>query len=236
MSKLWIIGDSFAGFTSCGKQSWPEILADKFIDKNHFISSRASRDFQTILDIFLRQLKNIDKDDFVILIIPFIGRTRLPLDNPVNNITNTNFYTTEEGKIDYFIGTQSYTSESEYYKLETPLTYAPQKEIIKNTELWSIVNSSDASKTNYIEILKSLKEYFAFEIFIWSWENEFESDLIVSKSKITEEIGFWHTYEDLYLETGGKEGYKRDSHFSPKMHIEFAKYVIKSYPQYFEQT
>lgn len=233
MSKLWIIGDSFTGLASCGNPSWPEIVSNKFNGGKYYVSSRASRDFQTILDIFLRNLKSIEKDDFVILVVPFLGRTRLPLQTAAYDTQYSNFVN-KFNTFDYFIGTQSYTNDSEEYKLESPLTYCEQNKINKDTEIWSIVNSSESSKKNWIEILKSLKEYLPFEIFIWSWENEIESDIIVSKKEIEAEIGFWHTYKDLYNETNGAEGSSFDMHFSSKMHQAFANYIINKFPQFFE--
>jgi len=232
MSKLWIIGDSFTGLASCGNPSWPEILADKFVGGKYFISSRSSRDFQTILDIFLRHLKKIKEDDFVILAIPTLVRTRLPLQKPVHDITKSNFYRYEDAT-DYFIGTHSYTADSEYYKLEAPLTGLDDKIVNESVSIWSIVNSSEASKKNYLGIIESLKKYFPFEIFVWSWEDELKSDLIENKSQITKSIGFWHTYCDLYNETNGLEGKKDDGHFSPKMHKAFADYLIVKFPQFF---
>jgi hypothetical protein len=233
-NKLWIIGDSFADLSKCGSPCWTELISKKFIGKKHYVSARASRDFQTIIDIFLKNLKHIGKDDFVILIIPSISRTRLPLHSPVYDVTLSNFVTLQ-GRNDYFIGTSSYTKESEYYKLESPLTYANQDFINSGTEMWSIVNSSNASKQNYIEILESFKEYFPFNIFIWSWETEFKSDIIINKNQIIKEIGFWHTYKDLYNETNGMHGYPNDFHFSPKMHTAFSDWIINKFPEYFDK-
>ncbi len=53
--KLWIFGDSFSG-QYFEKNSWQWILYQKFVGKKIYISSRGSRDTQTIIDIFLRNL------------------------------------------------------------------------------------------------------------------------------------------------------------------------------------
>jgi hypothetical protein len=233
-NKLWIIGDSFADHSRCGSPSWVELISKKFMGKKYYTSSRASRDFQTIIDIFLKNLKYIGKDDLVILIVPFIGRTRLPLYSPVYDVSLSNFVPLK-GRKDYFIGTSSYTKESEHYKLEKPLTYANQDDMNDGTDLWSIVNSSNASKKNYVEIIQSFKEYFPFNIFIWSWENVLKSDIIINKTQIKKEIGFWHTYKDLYKETKGMHGYPNDFHFSPKMHTAFADWIINKFPEYFDK-
>jgi len=53
MSKLWIIGDSFTGSSTDQKSAWTEIVAKKFKGKNHHVSSKGSRDVQTIIDILM---------------------------------------------------------------------------------------------------------------------------------------------------------------------------------------
>jgi hypothetical protein len=234
MSKLWIFGDSFAGTGRPGQKSWVQQICLKFKGNNYQVSSKGSRDFQTILDIFLRNLKNIEKNDFVILIIPSLGRTRLPLLNPQIDVEHSNIIIYEDKKniLDYFIGTASYRKEKEK-ELEEPLTGIDEFEARNKSEFWSIVNSSKASKKNYIEILKSLKSYLPFEIFIWTWDNEIECDIVMNKNEITKAIGFWQTLYDLHEETEGKDGILGDAHWSPKTHKAFADYLIVKFPKFF---
>ena len=66
MSKLWIIGDSFAGSGKIGEEAWTQQICSKFKGDEYYVSSKGGRDFQTILDIFLRNLKDIKKNDIVI--------------------------------------------------------------------------------------------------------------------------------------------------------------------------
>jgi len=232
MSKLWIIGDSFTGGSIDGKSAWTEIVSEKYKGSNYYVSSKPSRDFQTILDIFLRNLKNISKYDFVILTVPTIGRTRLPLETPLQDVELSNFIDKTHA-FDYFIGTSSYIKESETYSLEKPLTGMDEVEMRESCNMWSIVNDSTASKKNYIEILKSFKEYFPFKIFIWSWENEINSELIVNKNQIIEKMGFWETLNDEWENTNGISGKKGDAHWSKKTHKAFANYIINKFPEYF---
>jgi len=237
MSKLWIIGDSFTGGSGMEKRShWPEILCDKFKGEKYYVSSKGSRDFQTILDIFLRNLKNIKNDDFVIIVAPTLSRIRVPLETPSLDVEYSNEYFLEKEKqkcLDYFVGARSYRKDSETTKLESPLTGIEEKIIHSNDELGYIVNSSNASKENYIQIIKSFKQYFPFEIYIWSWKNEIVCDEVETKNKIKERIGFWHTLYDLWEETNGVEGVEGDTHWSLKMHKAFADYLIAKFPQFF---
>lgn len=229
MSKLWIIGDSF---TSCGTGHWVKILAERFNDDSYHVSSWPSRDFQTILDIFLRNLKDISKDDFVILVVPFLGRTRLPVGTSLIDVSCSS----EDASsyiLDYFIGTSSYTKEQDRYKLEEPLLYKSETELKTQSELWSMINASEASKKNYIEILQSLKQYLPFELYIFSWLDDIQCDVVETKSQITQGVGYWHTLYDEWKETNGVSGTQFDSHFSLKMHSAFADYLTEKFSEWF---
>lgn len=235
-NKLWIFGDSFTSPSPDGKCAWVEIACDKFKGNEYYVSSSASRDFQTILDIFLRNLKNISKDDFVIIVIPSLGRVRLPLQTPSSHVHISSNKSNEFKKshIDYFMGQSSYRNESPYSILESPLTGIDEYILNDKIKISSIINDSNASKNNYLEIIESLKSYLPFEIFVWSWDNQIESELVLNRKQITDIIGYWHTLRDLYEETNGEQGNRGDAHFSPKMHKAFADYLISRFEQYFD--
>lgn len=242
--KLWIIGDSFTGsgddnLGSGSWDSWCQQLCHNFNGDKYYVSSKGSRDFQTILDIFLKNLKNISNDDFVILTIPVLNRTRLPLKTPTLDIEYAdNRFDDLENRLNYFIGSRSYVKENPLCELEEPLTGMDDEIITLNENMseniWAISNSSNASITNYLKILESLKQYLPFEIFIWSWLDEVDSDLVLTKSQITQEIGVWETFHDVYINTDGKYGFFSNHHFSKKMHTLFASYIISKFPQHFQ--
>lgn len=234
-NKLWIFGDSFANAGDIHKNEihWTQIVCDKFKGREYQVSSKGSRDFQTILDIFLRNLKNISKDDFVILIIPSLGRVRLPLQTPTLDVEITNRKNVWECNVDYFMGQSSYRNGHPKCELESPLTGIDEYVLIDKVKINSIINASNASKNNYLEIIESLKSYLPFEIFVWTWDNQIESDLVLNRNQITDIIGYWHTLDNVHTETNGMSGNRGDAHFSPKMHNAFADYVINKFPQYF---
>lgn len=233
--KLWIIGDSFTGIQYRGVKSWTEIVSENFNGTRFYVSSKGSRDFQTILDIFLKNLKNISENDFVILVIPTLTRTRLPLNNSMIDVELSNENSNDlKNHKDYFIGTTSYSKNSPNSKLEPPLNDSEEKDMERGSELWSIVNSSNASKSNYLEIIDSLNSYLPFEMFIWSWTDEIESEFILNKSKIVQELKIWETLHNVYIKTNGKEGVEGDAHFSKQMNEKFAEYIIKQFSQHFK--
>lgn len=236
--KLWVIGDSFAGMYP---DNWIEELVKHFHGTDWYVSSNGGRDVQTIIDIFLRNLKSIKKDDFVILFLPTCERGRLPLKTPTMDVEWSNNLIEMKDKlqhINYFIGHQNYKDDQDYKTLEEPLTGISDKDLANpnfhiNYNLMEIVNSSIATKKNYEEIIKSLKTYLPFELLICSWTDEFDIPEVFTHTKIKEALGFWETQSMLFYETNGKEGIRGDAHWIPKMHKAFAEHIIKSYPQYF---
>jgi len=244
MKKLWIIGDSFTGggdpnLGNDSWQSWVQQLCHNFNGEKYYVSSRGSRDFQTILDIFLKNLKNISNDDFVILVLPALNRTRLPLKTPIIDIEYTDSqYDDIDDRLDYFVGTNSYRKDRTDYTLEEPLTGMEGAiESLQNgrsNDIWVVTNNSNASIKNYLKILESLKKYLPFEIFVWSWLDEVDSDLVVTKSEIVKQIGVWETSHAVYLETDGKDGTLHDLHFSKRMHTLFTNYIISKFPKHFQ--
>ena len=255
--KLWIIGDSFAGLGH-GLDSWQWKIYESFIGNSVYCSSKGSRDVQTIIDIFLRNLKDIKKDDFVILVLPTMSRFRLPLKSARYDVelahSKISGYGTTTNYIDYFAGNSFYTSVSADIErfdaiLEEPLNLFDYKKFmihnqarminkdIQETDIGSIIsmiNASDASIKNMNEILKSFVEYFPFKLILHSWTDELDDSIVLTKSKIIEEIGFWHTFRDEFRETNGLNG-KDDIHWSKKMDIAFANYIIEKYPEYFNK-
>jgi hypothetical protein len=254
-SKLWIIGDSFTGMRH-ENDSWPFILKESFIGRRTYVSSDGSRDIQTIIDIFLKNLHNIKQNDFVILMLPTTARFRLPLENP--NV-DTQFPDSEEGYYEsLFIGNTRYDSIEElikmkdysFYdfqiyeqcKLEFPLSELDIdvfRDIVNPKSFTSIIKSINASKAsirNYNEILNSFKNYFPFKIELYSWIDELDETIVQTKKIITNKCGLWHTDWEDFIETNGESGKHGDSHWSKKMDKTFANMVIKENPKYFNQN
>ena len=241
--KLWIIGDSFTGMRHEHK-SWQWQLYQSFIGNKIYVSSRGSRDLQSITDIFLRNLKYIKENDFVIIFLPTLSRIRLPLEEPISD-AQLNFDDTDDNPhFEHFIGSMSYTpndgGNSKHNNLEFPLnevheSYWQESEtdFLKTPNIIKFINSSDASIANTNEILNSLKTYVPFELYLVSWTNELDGSIIDTKDVITNNLEFWHTSHMEFLETNGERGILNDIHWSEKMDTAFAEYIIKKFPKYF---
>lgn len=263
--KLWIFGDSFTGINHM-KQSWQYLLYEKFCGNEIYISSKSSRDTQTIIDIFLRNLYKIKSNDLVIIFLPTMARFRLPLETPSTDVewSNVLFLENEKRKhLDYFISSQYYLSitdepdpENSFKKIEFPLSYIDTKKFEKSVAIANIssnnyfnindcVNSftigdintmiqgSTSSTKNMNEILNSFKNYFPFQLYFVSWTDEYDTDIVEGKTKLTEILNEWHTEHHRYLETNGMDGRKDDFHWSKKMSKLFADYLIVKFSQFF---
>jgi hypothetical protein len=73
---FWTFGDSFA---SCNNETdWFKILEKRFIGQSWYNQSCASRDVQTIMDSFYKNLCNIKDNSLVVIWLPTMARIRYP--------------------------------------------------------------------------------------------------------------------------------------------------------------
>jgi hypothetical protein len=236
--KIWIIGDSFTGVQN---ESWIIKTCKHFKGDKYYTSSRGSRDIQTIIDIFLRKLHLINDNDFVILMLPTPERIRLPLANPMIDIEYSNEYFSKDDRekhLDYFIGSHQYEKDGSGKELEYPLTgldenYIESSEYELNGNLMKMISASKANINNFTEIIKSLKTYLPFPIVLFSWTDDYPSDIVMGRTQITTELGFWESLHDVYVANGRIGTGNADFHWSPKTNEAFANYIIKTYPDYF---
>jgi len=255
-SKLWIIGDSFTGMGAY-HNSWQYLLYEKFKGKHIYISSRGSRDIQTIFDIFLQNLYKINPNDFVILMFPTLTRFRLPLEHPFIDVEWSSDLSRDKEygvHMNSFIGNSAYVSqasdipsigEEEFHKkqftLEWPLNHFNPNIFEPNSSdkeqnfanIMQMINSSKAFANNWNSTLKSIQSYVPFKLLYYSWANELDSSIVNTRNVIKNKLDMWYTLHDEYTKTNGKFGKKNDVHWSKDMNIKFAEHIIKSYSEYF---
>ena len=255
-SKLWIIGDSFTGMGAY-HNSWQYLLYEKFKGKHIYVSSRGSRDIQTIFDIFLQNLYKINPNDFVILMLPTLTRFRLPLVHPFIDVEWSNDLVANKINgihMNSFIGNSAYASQAsdipsigkeemhkKQFTLEWPLNHLNPNIFEPNTSdkeqnfanIMQMINSSKVFANNWNSILKSTQSYVPFKLVYYSWANELDSSIVNTRSVLTNQLGIWETLNDEYNKTNGQSGRKDDVHWSRDMNIKFAEHIIKNYPQYF---
>ena len=232
--KLWIVGDSFTGVE---KDCWISHIFKYFDGNSHHVSSAGSRDMQTILDIFLRNLYRINKDDLVILCIPTAQRVRLPRKTPKDDVEVSNELIMAKDKEeykDYFIGLFNYEEDCEGKELEEPLTGVTQKQLDDESHWTYSINMSNANKLNFQEIISSLKKSLPFELYTFSWSNDFNTKIIESKDFLSSKFN-WETFHNEYERTNGKSGFKDNGHWSIDTNFAFGNYIMSIYPEYFKE-
>jgi len=249
--KLWIIGDSFTGLNA-NDASWQLCLYRNFIGKRIHVSSKGSRDVQTVIDVFLRNLKDIKSEDLVILFLPTTARYRLPRIKPLMDVewsdrlrtveqkskhleyfTHLKFIDNGESILEYPLG----LVDESMWQVSPPDYKHPNNKNINFTyaDILLLTSASNAMKNNLNEMLFSFKNYFPFKLLLFSWTDEYDENVVIGKTEITNEVGFWHTLHNEWLESNQTSGKYQDAHFSRKMNIGFAEYIINKFPEYFNK-
>lgn len=252
---LWIIGDSFTGTYP---NAWTFKVCEQFIGEHYYVSSRGSRDVQTIFDIFLHKLHKIQPNDIVILFLPTSSRFRLPLETPYIDVEWSDDLDNKISDLNMnsMIGNSAYVSiskdippigDEEWYKqgftLESPLNYINPNIFDPNPadkepnfgNISQMINGSKAYINNWNRILKSVQLYVPFKLLCYSWTDEYHSDCVIGRSEITSNLGFWESLNDEWKETNGEQGKKDDVHWSIRMNESFANYIIQTNSEYFNQ-
>ena len=153
MNKIIIIGDSFCGKMDWvipqpnePKSFWPDVLKDKCINHQVIVDSFPSRDVQTIIENWIRVIKHLKEDDFLIICLPYFRRTRLPLledHYTQSKIDEDTLYTR-------FVGTPSYSNN--YTSLEFWGQEYPWKYFQNELSHQEIINTSISNQKTTIEV------------------------------------------------------------------------------------
>jgi hypothetical protein len=232
MDKVIIIGDSFVAEPNPldvpeninEDYYWVDVLRKKYSSHNFFVDGISSRNAQSVLDNWIKLIPSINENDILIICFPFLGRTRLPITNGQGQYDDLGnlIYT------DRFIGTASYNKNHNtlyYWGNEYPNNYFI--DLLKPQE---IINSSDSSYYNFYEIIDSLKKLTKCKSYLFTWDNmKINGPNIEDKSTITQNIGSWETFEDVWKKTNGQDGMDGNFHWSFPYNKLFGEYVLTKF-------
>ena len=227
--KLWAIGDSFL-LDQPVETNWINIFRNEKQIEKYYHNGDSSRDFQTILDIFLQNTYLMQPDDLVILMFPD-ARWRVPTLGKIGS-HDGHLYT------NYHIGIHQYVAGKEDSSLESFREALSDPDgILYKYNL--MAQDASPTKKNYIKILKSIKWTFPFKIIYMSWSNYIDIDvhhpnstkkepLVWNRTYLENKIGFWETKQDLYNRGDDvPEDYHSDQHWSVEMNKRVAEFLIK---------
>lgn len=238
-NKLIILGDSFCtGFiihrtmdtdiNDLQNYFWVNDLQKHFENTHELIlDSYPSRDIQTIIDNWIKLIKYIDKEDILIIGIPFFYRIRVPLADKDFQI--------KEYDIDNFSITNRFITHHSWYQNDSEKLYIGNH-IVEKKELDShilfleqLYFNNEGVEKNYNEVIKSLYDLTNCRKYIFSWDNmKNRLDDVEYKDDLTKKLG-WSTLDDLYNDTNGKLGREGDFHWDYRFQKKFANYLIQKF-------
>ena len=231
--KLWVIGDSFVN----KRTTWIDIFRNEKKIEKYYKNGDGSRDFQTILDIFLQNTYLMQPDDLVILMFPD-ARWRIPSLGVVGAWGGHSTHQSTNYHPNYHIGIHQYEAGKEDSSLESFREALSDPDgILHKYNL--MAQDASPTKKNYIKILKSIKWTFPFKIIYMSWSDYIDIDvyhpnstkkepLVWNKTYLEKKIGFWETKHDVWMRGDDvSDTYEGDSHWSVEMHKRVAEFLIK---------
>lgn len=232
--KINIIGDSFTMAPNPNDNVdnkplidiyWVQALKEKYPNATFFVDGDQSRDVQTMLDHWIKQIPKLNPEDFLIVCLPYLGRTRLPRVNYMGmyDEANNHYYETR------FIGTMGYANRPDLL-LEHWGHDIEREEIYKMMEPQQIVNSSIAFCKNLVEVVTSLKQITPCKTYVFCWDYiNVENDVIEDRNHITKQIGYWETFHDQHKQSNGAKGMLGNLHWSFPYNKDFGKYVLTKF-------
>lgn len=232
-NKLIILGDSFCtdfrisdDINDIQNYFWVNDL-EKHLKNTHelILDSFPSRDIQTIIDNWIKLIRHIDKDDILIVCVPFFLRIRVPLSENDFQIKNYDNFSI----INRFITHHSwYMNDSQ--KLYIGNQVVEKKELDSHVIfLEQLYFLNQGVEQNYNEVIKSLYDITNCKKYIFSWDNmKNRLNEIEYKDDLTKKLG-WTTQHDLYIDTNGENGRKGDLHWDYRFQKKFANYLIEKF-------
>jgi len=219
--RLVIIGDSFAKASMDGS-FYGYTLQRMFPDIDVINDGDPSRDAQTILDHWIKVIPELRSNDYLIVVFPALGRTRLPL-------AEKNHHSIMVGNIklvNRFKGTDSYDNEEiELFGDSFNRKYFTDILIHQMT-----INASKASEDNFIEIVESLSKLTKSKKYIFSWTEIDRLNIpLDDKQALVRKMGKWITLHSEFVSSEGKKGFKGDLHWAAETHIAFSNFISKEF-------
>lgn len=228
MRKFIVIGDSFVMSPSKEHDinsrhvlsTWTKLLKDNISNFDVIIDGQPSRDVQTIIDKWTISLPYLNEDDILIICLPTFYRTRLPLKKD-----KWYGYEYENYKfINKFVGANSYQQGDDTIDSFNHSNYTLKEEFIT---MYQILNSTESSYTNYMDIIDSLFKITPCNLYVFTWDSlNYENDKIEDRKILETKLNFWGTLHDEYVDSDGERGILGDLHWNEKMNRMFYDYLL----------
>lgn len=232
-NKIYVLGDSFCVASSLSflpleteYYFWVKEFHKEFKDTHELVlNSMPSRDVQTILDNWIKIIKHINKDDILIICVPFFFRIRVPL--------HSKDFIVDEYK-DFKIINRFVTHHS-WYIGDSQKLYIGD-EIVEKKDLDNhiifleqLFFNNEGVEQNYNEVIESLYDLTKCNKYIFSWDDmKNKSDVIEYKADLDSKLS-WSTLNDLYNDTNGEFGKLGDYHWDYRFQEKFVNYLLEKF-------
>ena len=241
IDRIFIIGDSFCdgilhqeGSLTNKTMHWVNYVDYHYKNSEIILDALGSRDFQSMIDYWIKLFPILTENDRVIIGFPDSQRQRIPIENEKD-------YRTIEwsGGVckNMFLTRQWWIAYRDF--LTTSASNFTDRNGRKYTEEWmdeillflEVMNTSYTTAQNYKEVVESLYKVAPCKTYLFSWHDHIlyqspKADCVEDKNDITKNIGMWTTRHILWRETKGKEGLESDHHWDYRTMEAFGKYVI----------
>lgn len=191
----------------------------------YFLGS-PSRDTQTVLDIWTKYIPYLNPDDLLVIFLPVFNRTRLPINDDSSLYTGQGIRNFK----DYFVGSKSYNPKFSFLEMwgnQYDFNYFDNK-----MQTQELINGSNASILNYIEIIDSLYKMTPCKKIVHCWDyKKHDSDVIIYREEMTELIGLWETRAEIHIRTNGEQEMEGDHHWSDDMNMKFMDFLKKYFKE-----
>lgn len=243
IDRIFIIGDSFCDGIMHPKEKnlpYEEMHWVNYVDY-HYENTQVindafgSRDFQSMIDYWIKLFPILTENDRVIIGFPDSQRQRIP----IYNEKDYRVIDWGSGKSRNMFLTRQWWSAYKDFITTAANNYVDSNGN-KYTEEWmdsillflEVMNTSTTTAQNYKEVVESLYKVAPCKTYLFTWHDHIlypspKADCVEDKNDITDNIGMWTTRHILYHETNGEKGLEHDHHWDYRTMESFGKYVIE---------
>jgi hypothetical protein len=235
INRIFIIGDSFCDGVMHSKESglsyenmhWVNYVDYHYEDTEVINDAFGSRDFQSMIDYWIKLFPILTENDRVIIGLPDSQRQRIPIQNEKD-------YRKLEwsgGVCKNMFLTRQWWSAYEDFKTTSASDIHSETDMDKMLDFLEVMNQSKTTSQNYKEVIESLFKVAPCKTYLFSWHDHTKyetpkADCVEDKVDLTEKLGMWTTRHILWEETNGEEGSEHDHHWDYRTMESFGNYVI----------
>lgn len=242
IDRIFIIGDSFCdgilhpeGILTYKTMHWVNYVDYHYKDSEIILDALGSRDFQSMIDYWIKLFPILTPNDRVIIGFPDSQRQRIPIKDE-NNYRKIEW---SGGVCKNMFLTRQWWNAYKDFKTTIASEYYDKNGNVYNEDFMDDVllflermNTSKTTAQNYKEVVESLYKVAPCKTYLFTWHDHIsypspKADCVEDKPTLTDKLGMWTTLHTLWKKTNGNEGGEHDHHWDYDTHHAFGNYVIE---------